>query len=261
MRRLLRLPALNVPLPLAIPSCTWRHSCAARLPHEPISSCLRQLHSPPRHNNPSGSAECSNYKLPIFPTKPLGLVEFIGFDGKPYISRRLPRGMKEDTANWRRQNFQDEEMAKETMKHPSFQPLVRVVNEVAELELAGSLLDSIRNQGPEYLDTVGVSFLSGGYHYIDKISGEYLLSKSSHDHERVTITFGTPEFNTVLKGRVWDCCKSYGHKVNHKTLVGHAQFDHRDATEAELDQVVCTSPYFKLDHEHHGEFQPAGSAR
>ena len=70
-----------------------------------------------------------------------------------------------------------------------------------------------------------------------------------------------PEFNTVLKARVWDYSKSYGHKANHRALVDHAQIDNRDATEAELDQVVCTSPYFKLDHQHHGEFQPAGSAR
>ena len=245
---------------------------ALRAPREPIRCSLRQLESSTPHNelppNPSASTSPSNYEQPIFqifPTKPLGLVDFIGFDGSGYVPHRLPPDECEDRANWRDYELEWEETANKTLQHPSFQPLIKVVNEVAELEICGPLLEYKQSRNVDYLDSIGIPQLGGQYRYIDKITGEWLLSPRSHDPERVTLTFGYPGFYRLLKGPVWEYRESYGYKGRplgiHRFLVEDAQDEYWDATEAELDQVVCRSPYFKLSHEHHGEFQPKGSAR
>ena len=121
----------TVPLPLrtsALPSAV-RPPCALRHPRKPITSSIRQLQSSTTHfellPNPS------NVKQHRFPTESLGLVDFVGFDGEGYLPH-LPRSMRRDRANWREHDFKAEERAKETMKHPAFQPQVRVVNEVAQ---------------------------------------------------------------------------------------------------------------------------------
>jgi acyl-CoA synthetase (AMP-forming)/AMP-acid ligase II len=51
-----------------------------------------------------------------------------------------------------------------------------------------------------------------------------------------------------------------GHILVRGPSVMKGYFGDKEATEAELDQVVVRSPYFKLAHDHHGEFQPLGSS-
>jgi hypothetical protein len=180
-------------------------------------------------------------------------VDFVGFDGEGYLPH-LPRSMRRDRANWRKHDFKAEERAKETMKHPIFQPQVRVVNEVAQLELSGALLDYTRAREMDRLDTIGIPQLSGGYRYTDPGDSD----------ELVTISFGSPSFHTLIKAPVWEVRESCGYKGRplglHRFTVEEAQYDYKEATEAELDQVVVRSPYFKLAHDHHGEFQPLGSS-
>ena len=253
-QRLLRWSP-TVPLPLrtsALPSAV-RPPCALRHPRKPITSSLRQLQSSTTHfellPNPS------NVKQHRFPTKSLGLVDFVGFDGEGYLPH-LPRSMRRDRANWREHDFKAEERTKETMKHPIFQPQVRVVNEVAQLELSGALLDYTRSREMDRLDTIGIPQLSGGYCYTDQNPGD--------PDELVTISFGSPSFYTLIKAPVWEDRESYGYKGRplglHRFIVEEAQSDYKEATEAELDQVVVRSPYFKLSHDHHREFQPLGSS-
>lgn len=261
MLRLLRLPAPGVPLSLrwlTRPS-TLGPPCALQGPHEPIKSCLRQLKSSPLHDKrqpPNHSAEPRSAKMPIFPTTPLGLVDFIGFDGTGYRPGHLTKSMAEDRTNWRDTDFEAEKTAEETMKNASFQPLVKLVDEVTELELAGALLDYDRSRYLDRVGKIGIPRLHGGYEYIDKSSGEWMpfvTHLPPQDQDRVTITFGRPLFDK-LRYRAQDAQRDDWDATEAELeLVDWA------ATEAELDQVVCSSPYFKLQHYRHGEFQPEGS--
>ena len=210
------------------------------------------------------SAPSSHSALP----PPCGLVDFIGFDGAGYIVDEPPSDYpKERLSWWRGREIEAKKAALTTMQHPSYQPLITIVNEV-ELELAGVLLDTVR----EFV--VGTPRLGGGFWYADQLTGDGLSPRSSKFwecyrgpqnelHRRGTLCMGSPAFHTVLKGPVREERESFDHKGRslgmHTIQVSEAQSDYRDATEAELDQVVCTSPYFKLSHDRHGEFQPEGS--
>ena len=204
----------------------------------PVACSLRQLHS-----QPSG--------LP----PPIGLVDFMGFDGKEHNMNEPPSDYDEEKAEkWRDRvagNLADE---KQNMQHPIFQPLIRIVNEVPKLQLAGALLESVNRdarQGPKIEpEIVGDRRLMfGSLDYVDKLSGDR-LRYVEFDVDQVTITLDSMSFIVLLKEAVFEDRECFGYQGRsvgmRRLLVQNDEEEHEDATEDELDQVVCTSPYLKL---------------
>ena len=127
---------------------------------------------------------------PVFSTEPIGLVDFIGYsDELPELPPELTPVQRSEVDAWNRK----------TIQHPSFQPLIRVENEVEELELAGALLGYIETRGLSQRDKIGIARITGGWHYIDKVTGEYHVDPRGPPPGRATTTFGRPEFFTRLK--------------------------------------------------------------
>ena len=203
-----------------------------------LTTCgLRQLQSATRHSG-----------LP----PPIGLVDFVGFECEEYTMRAPPVEYPHlDNEEWHRREARVKAFVREMMEHHSFQPLVRVANEVPELELAGVLLDEV-NRKRDKMMILGKTYLAGGdLEYVDIKTGEEFLGDEEDANGQVSITLSPPSLIVVHKDAV---------KEGHRTIE-EAEDDYWTATEAELDQVVCRSPYFKLSHKRHGEFQPKGSAR
>lgn len=77
-------------------------------------------------------------------------MDFIGFEGSGYVPPGLPRDECEDRAKWRDYELAFEETANKTMQHPSFQPTIRVVNEL-EISAPSTTDTPARMRSVQYL--------------------------------------------------------------------------------------------------------------
>ena len=189
------------------------------------------------------SAPFSHSALP----PPLGLVDFIGFDGTEYVMESPSPDDPEHLQDIvREREARQKETDDRIRQHPCFQPLIRVSSEVPELELAGALLDKVGREWGENI--LGKPYLCGGdVDYVDRLSGENVRMPKDTAGGRVTIMLSPPAFIVTHAEEV-----KAGRKVVEK-----AKLEFWDATDAELDQVVCSSPYFKLHS--HRSYGPAGT--
>ena len=191
------------------------------------------------------SAPFSHSALP----PPVGLVDFIGFDGTEYVMEEPSPNDPEHLQDVvRKREVRQKEAHDRIRQHPCFQPLIRVSSEVPELELAGALLNAVRREWAENI--IGKPYLCGGdIDYVDPLSGEEVRSPEDTACGRVTIALSPPWFLVTHKKAV---------KAG-RVVVEKAEVESWDATDAELDQVVCTSPYFKLYSHRNYSLDPAGT--
>ena len=174
---------------------------------------------------------------------PIGWVDFIGFDGTEYAMEEPSPDVPEHLQDVvRKREARHKEEHDRIRQHPCFQPLIRVSSEVPELELAGALVNTVKLElGKKIL---GNPYLCGGnLDYVDPLSGEEVHSLEDTACGSVSITLSPPMF-----------------LVTHKEarVAEEANMEFWEATEAELDEVVCTSPYFKLYSTRHYSLEPAG---
>lgn len=193
-----------------------------------------------------------NAPQPVKLSPPIGLVDFIGFDDKEHLVQEPSPAVTrhiQDVVREREARIKDDQ--NRTLQHPSFQPLIRVANEVSELELAGALLDKVRRKWGERL--IGKRYLlGGGLEYVDPQSGREVY-RPVDAHGQVSAVLSPPSFaithkEAVMAGRRYD-----------DYVVEEADVDCWDATEAELDEIACTSPYFKLTSTRSCSLDPAGT--
>ena len=218
-------------LPLPLP--TLRRSYGLCV-HRTIALSIRQLQSAPQRLS--------------------GVVDFIGFDGSEYIveepSADDPTHVQDALRNREAHN---QEVYNTIRLHPSFQPLIRVTNEVSQLQLAGALLDEVGRGVGERL--VGKRYLCGGeIQYIDLQSGEE-VHVPADALGQVSVTLSPPSFcvmhrEAVMAGRKYD-----------DYMVEEPHLEWLAATDHELDQIVCTSPYLKLSSTRTYRLDPAGTVK
>lgn len=210
----------------------------------PVACSLRQLQSAPQTG------------LPLR-TSSDGLVDFIGFEGDEYVMQDpLPKDPEHLQQVLREREFKRREYHRRIRQHPAFQPLVRVANEMPELELAGALLDKVKNIGRAAIGKPELVF--GELQYVDKFSGEQIRFEAGRPcspQEDITIKLAPLSITVTHKAAVW-AGRAYGDYV-----VEEAVDDCWKATESELDQVVCISPYIKMSSCRNGTLDPAGNAR
>ena len=199
----------------------------------PIACGFRQMQSTPEQNGPP---------------PPIGLVNFVGFEYNEYVMCEPPADKPEDLQEViRKRELRQKKVEDEWLQHPFFQPLVSVANAVPVLDLAGALLVEAR-RGHDSKPVIGQHYLAclHDMQYFDQDSG-IELNLPEDVQGRVTLTLPPPSFMVTHKHAV-TAGRAYADYI-----VEAAEADSWIATEAELDQVACTSPYFKM-----GSFRGAG---
>lgn len=210
---------------------------------------------PTRGLEPLRSVACTIRQLHIVPPPqsglppPIGLVDFIGFEGREYVMKEPRPDDSEKTQKIKREReLRRKEAHDRTWQHPSFQPLISVVNEVPELQLAGALLDEANREFGADPDLGKVFYNGGEVDFFDFESGEEIRDPDNFEG-RVTLSLSPPRFMVIHKEEVYAG----------RRKVEDGVWESWNATEAELDQIVCTSPYFKLASSR--SYGPTGSSR
>ena len=169
-------------------------------------------------------------KLQAGPRTPIGMVDFVGF-----ADIHVPKGPSPDDTERiqgivREREARNRKLQLEILRHPSLQPQITASLELPEL--ASVLLSEVRDGTPS---------LSGSIEYSENAQGE-------------TLTLSEPDIYIMHKPAHWSEGARYP-----KTLVDEGESELRAATEAELNQVVCTSSSMKLSTSRF-DLAPAGNA-
>ena len=175
-------------------------------------------------------------KLQAGPRPPIGMVDFVGF-----ADIHVPKGPSPDDTERiqgivREREARNRKLQLEILRHPSLQPQITASLELPEL--ASVLLNEVRDGGAA---VVGTPSLSGSIEYSENSQGE-------------TLTLSEPDIYIMHRPARWSEGARYP-----KTLVDEGESELRAATEAELNQVVCTSSSMKLSTSRF-DLAPAGNA-